>query len=236
MSSTYSWANILDNVAPYVKSIPTSTLDSFICDQINGIIWKRFPWRWAQASLTSASGVLTLVNGTQDYAIGTTTGSGYYKLLRARITRTDVTPLMQREIATISNWLAPNANQSTDPLAVDSIAYEPLTSGLRLAQCPSVTGSATYRIDGEYWFQPLKITTSVTTIVFPDQYVEVAIEGVKWKYYSLGDDPRTNDQFLIFSAKLKEMASAEDYGGEDTRFPGEGLGVGGNVSTGTWWL
>jgi hypothetical protein len=225
MASTYTWANALTVIAPYVKSIPTTTLDATVCDQINSFIWKAYPWRWAQATLTSASGVLTLVDGTQDYGIGTTTGGGFYQLLRARITRYDVTPNVVRE-KNIVNWLAPNLESKGGVDGITTVCYEPISGGFRLDRAAEVPSGVTLRLDGEYWFQPTKITLTSSTIVFPDSYFDVAIEGLKWKYYQLGDDSRANDQRAVFISALELMKREEDYGdAPGARFPEEGLGV-----------
>lgn len=219
MASTYSWSDALSIVAPYIKNIPTSTLNNTVCDQLNSFIWKAYPWRWAQFSLTSASGALDLVDGTQDYSIGTTTGGGFYQLLRVRITRTDVSPVIAREKDIVS-WLPPNLETSGAIDSIQVVAFEPVNSRIRLDRAASVTGSATYRIDGEYWFQPVKVTSSGATIVFPDQYFDVVIEGLKWKFYQLGDDKREPAQRTVFMAMLKQMMDDEDYGGgPGQRFP-----------------
>ena len=239
MASTYIWNDALTVVKPFVKSIPTTVMDVTVCDQVNAFIWKRFDWRWAIFSLTSASSVLNLVDGTQDYGIGTTTGGGFYRLMRARITRTDQSPIIAREIEVVQ-WLAPNLNMKIDGLAMQAVAFEPVQSQLRLDAAASVTGSATYRIDGEYQAQPVKVTSTATTIVFPDQYFNVVIEGLKWKYYQLGDDKRAgamvtdgagrrsySGQMGVFMAELEQMVEDEDAGGNTPlRFPEESLGIG----------
>lgn len=244
---TYTWSNVLDVVRPFTKSIPTSTLDVTVVDQVNSAIWKSFYWRWAVATLTSASGVLNLVDGVQDYAIGTTTGAGFYRLWpgHIRITRSDISPIIAREKDVVA-WLSPNLEQKGNIDAIQAIAYEPVTSGLRLDRAASVTGTEAYRIDGEYQFLPVKITTSASTIVFPDQYLSVAIEGVKWKYYQLGDDSRAGEmttdasgrvqytgQLAAFQSELHAMREQEDTGkGDGQRFPGDAIGVGRGVNAG----
>lgn len=234
MASTYTWNNILTIVKPYVKNVPTTTLDVTVCDQVNSYIWKRWPWRWAQFSLTSASSVLNLVDGVQDYGIGTTTGGGYYQLLRVRITRTDVTPNIARE-KDIVNWLSPNIEEEGSIDTIQAICFEPVSGGLRLDKAASVPSGTTYRIDGEYWFQPVKITLTSATIVFPDQYLDVAIEGLKWKYYQLGDDKRAFAQKAIFDGLLDEMVKQEDYGdAPGTRFPADAFGMSKAGNPGLW--
>lgn len=200
-------------------------MDVTVCDQANAAIWRAYPWRWAQASLTSGSGVLSLVDGTQDYAIGTTTGGGFYQLMRVRITRTDVSPVIARE-KDITNWLAPNLETKGSVDTIQAVCYEPVSSGLRLDCAASVPSGTTYRIDGEYWFQPVKVTSTATTIVFPDAYFSVVIECLKWKYYQLGDDRRALSQRAVYEAELQKMVEQEDYGdAPGTRFPSSSLGA-----------
>ena len=238
---TYTWANALAVTAPYVKSIPTTTVDAVVCDQLNSFIWKAFPWRWAVFSLTSATSELSLVDGTQDYAIGTTTGGGFYQLLRARITRTDVSPNIVRD-KDIVQWLPPNLETkgSVDTVQAFATLSQNLTTKIRMDCAASVPSGTTYQIDGEYWAQPVKITLTASTIVYPDQYFNVAVEGLKWKYYSLGDDKRAGamqvdssgrktytGQMGVFMAELQSMIDDEDYGeGFQQRFPGNTLGAG----------
>lgn len=232
MASTFTWAQAINTVAPFVKSIPTSTIDSVVIDQLNAFIWRAYPWRWAQASLTSGSGALTLVDSTQDYSIGTLTGAGYYRLLAVRITRSDVTPNIVRE-KDITNWLAPNLETKGSIDSIQAIAYNPITSGLRLDRAASVPTGTTYRIDGEYQFSPVKITSSTAVIVFPDEYFSVAVEGLKWKYYQLGDDKRADGQKALFLGELQQMIQDEDYGNaQGTRFPEGSIGVGRGYGTG----
>ncbi len=227
MASTYLWSQVISQVAPFVKSIPTSTVDTIVVDRLNSFIWRKRPWTWSVASLTSGSGVLSLVDGIQDYAVGTTTGAGFYQLLRARITRTDVTPFIARE-KDVTNYLAPCLDLQGGIDSILALSYQPEMGSmvLRLDRAASVPSGTTYQIDGEYWFHPTKITTSATTIVFPDEYIDVAIEGTKWMYYQLGDDKREPTQRAVFLGLLNEMDAQEDWGNAaGTRFPGDALGV-----------
>ena len=212
-------------MAPYIKSIPTTVTDTIVCDQLNSFIWKAYPWRWAQATLTSATNVLRLVDGVQDYSLGTLTGAGYYQMLRVRISRTDTTPWVIRD-KDWTNWLAPNLEIKGSVDSIQAMCLEPVNSYIRLDRAASVATGTTAQIDGEYWFAPLKVTTSTSVIVFPDQYFDVAVEGIKWKYYQLGDDKREPAQKSVFLGLLKEMVAQEDYGdAPGTRFPEFGLGM-----------
>lgn len=229
MASSYKWSDALGVVSPYIKSIPTSSVDAVVCDQLNSFIWKSYPWRWAQFSLTSSTQQLSLVNNVQDYAIGTTTAGGFYQLLRVRITRTDTTPNIVRE-KDIINWLSPNLEVVGAVDTIEAVCFEPVNSQIRLDRAASVPSGTAYQIDGEYWAQPVKITLTSSVIVFPDQYFDVAVEGLKWKYYQLGDDKREPSQRAIFAGLLNQMKDDEDFGnGPGQRFPSEGLGVRANM-------
>ena len=207
-----------------MKSIPITVGQATIVDQVNTLIFRAAPWRWAQASLTSNSGVLQLVNGVQDYGIGTTTGAGFYQMLRVRISRTDTSPWIVRE-KDFTNWLAPNLEIQGGVDSIQAIAWEPVTSQLRLDRAASVPAGTTAQIDGEYIFQPVKITLTSTLIVFPDQYFSVAIEGLKARWYLLGDDKRADKQDAVFRGLLAEMVRQEDYAdAQGTRFPEMGFG------------
>lgn len=230
--ATYTWANALTTVAPFVKSIPTTTVDAVVCDQLNSFIWRSYPWKWAQASLTSGSGVLTLVDGVQTYGIGTLTGGGFFQLLRVRITRTDVTPNVAREKDIIS-WISPNLETKGSIDSIEAICYEPVSGGIRLDRAASVPSGTNYQIDGEYQPLPVKITLTASTIVFPDQYFDVAVEGLKWRYYALGDDKREPSQKLIFMGMLDNMKQQEDFSnGPGQRFAGDALGARGGGMVG----
>jgi len=55
MASTYSWSDILTFVKPYVRDMPTSTLDAQACDRVNRTMWRHYFWNWSIADLTSIS-------------------------------------------------------------------------------------------------------------------------------------------------------------------------------------
>lgn len=233
MASTYTWANALTVAKPYVKSIPTSAMDLTVCDQLNAFIFKSKIWRWSVAALTA----ITLVDGTQDYTPGSFTGAGFYRLLRLRITRTDTTPDESREISLVE-WLAPDLVSRCSLASIRCACWEPVNSQIRLESAFSVPSGTTYQINGEYQFAPIKLTATSNTIIFPDQYFDVIVEGLKWKYYQLGDDTRVVDQRLVFFAMLEDMKRNEDYGdGQALRFPSEPIGVGraGNPGMFGWY-
>jgi len=85
-----------------------------------------------------------------------------------------------------------------------------------------------------------------TILPFPDHFFNVFVEGVKWKIYQLGDDPRAgtaqhskngsmtraySGQLGVFMDMLLSMARDEDLKtGDEFSFPEQPLGVGRS-----WW-
>ena len=262
MASTYLWSDAITAVNPYIKSIPITVGQATIVDQVNSEIWRSGIWQWSIATLTSNSGALALVQGQQDYAIGTTTGAGFYRLWRVRITRTDVSPNVAID-KDITYGLVPSVDLFGSIDSIQAIGPIPAGSwylnsalqsavGIRLDRAASVASGTTYQIDGEYQYAPVKITTTATTITFPDQYFSVAIEGLLYKYYKLGDDPRAGaqvtdgrgnvsytGQLAAYMGELQRMKVQEDLGdGTMFRFPESTLGGtrAGNFGLWGWYV
>lgn len=242
MASTYQWSDIVTLVKPYVSGIPTSTLDAFVCDQLNSQIWRAGFWGWSLANLTA----ITLTDTTQDYVIA---NADFYRLFRARLTRTDITPNESSE-KDIIQFLPPNLNSSGGLYSIKAVSYMGTTTA-RLDSAASVPSGVTMFLRGEYQTVPTKITTTAMTIVFPDHYVDCATEGLKWKYYLLAKDPRaggitinakTGDrqmtgQYATFMTLLKEMKEAEDLGqGAEQRFPDDPIGIGRSSNPGLFGI
>lgn len=231
MGSTYTWQNAIDHVAKYVKGVPTTALDAVAADTVDNIIWKFWFWKWSMKNLTPIS----WVDQTQDYTIS---NSDFYRLYRLRFRRTDITPNIVRE-KNVTNFLSPNLEQKGTIDSILSGSYNYELGLLRLEKATSVPSGLACQIEGDYQFQKTKITSASTTIVFPDYYFDVAIEGIKWKYYQLIGSQQAGmlqldkkskqvvytGQLGVFYASLQAMAEAEGMGqGDSTRFPDDGLG------------
>ena len=106
-------------------------------------------------------------------------------------------------------------------------------------------------LNSEYQPQPDKITDMSQWLPFPDEYADIAAEGVLYWLYKFGDDERAGTmvylpngtveytgQLGIFMGQLKEMAGKEMVGAGDTIFPSEMLGQrwwGERPPLGPWW-
>lgn len=232
MAATYLWSDALTYVKPFVKNIPTALLDVIALDTLHSMIWRYWFWKWAMGSLTP----IVAVDGTQDYSIA---NADFYRLYRARLTQTSVTPNVVREKDVIS-FLSPNKEQQGGIDAIQAVSYIDAISKLRLDRAASVPTGVTWQIDGDYQKNPTKITATSSTIPFDDMYFDVALEALKWKYYQLADDPRAGTQVInrvgnvtysgqlgVFMGLLDGMARAEGKGyGDSQRFPSEPLGAG----------
>lgn len=230
--AAYQWADAVTYVKPFVKSIPTLPLDVTACDTLNALIWRFWFWKWTITSLTA----IPAVNGTQDYSVS---NADFYRLWRARLTRTDITPNTVRE-KDVLGFLSPNVEQLMSMDSIQAVSYIDAISKIRLDAAASVPTGTTWQIDGDYQKKPTKITSTASDIPFADLYFDVALEGLKWKYYQLADDQRAGSQQTdghghtaytgqlgIFMNLLDSMARAEGAGyGDSQRFPSESLGVG----------
>lgn len=212
----------------YCRDIPVTSIDSQVCDIINSRIWFYYPWKWTQGALNAIS----LINAQQDYSI---TNTDFSRLLRARLVKT---PTFYGPPLDILNSLEPTTCQ-VGFLSIESIAYEPVTSKLRLEYPVSLGSGEVVAIVGEYQKKPTKIEDAQlgTAFSFPDHYFQVFMEGLKWKLYEFEGSPKAGSvvvardgrksysgQLGVFMESLQEMAAAEDYSAEETLVPETPMG------------
>lgn len=229
--ATYTYQNAIDHVSKYVKGVPTTTIDVVAVDHVDSIIWRFWFWKWSLAALTSIS----WVDGQQDYTIA---DASFYRLWRARFTRTDVTPNIIRE-KNVVQFLSPNKEQSGTIDSITGVSYDYVTGKIRLDKSASVPSGVAVQIDGDFQKTHTKLTATSSSVVFPEIYFDILIEGIKWKYYDLISDSRAGNvqidksthkrvytgQLGIFYDNLMQMAEAEGMGlGDSNRFPDDPLG------------
>lgn len=219
MSSTYTARQALDFARQYLHGLPIDNVNAETADIVASLIWRAYPWRWTMADLSD----ITLVDGTQDYAVGVT---DLYRPVSMRIARTDVSPVTQYELS-IYGYLSPNVVEKGGYGFIRSVAYEPVTNKFRLDVSAGITSPTTMVLRGQYQKNPTRITDSTLDTAFaqPDQYFNVMVEGLKWKLYQLADDQRTGGQYQLFQAELQKMKADEDWGdAQQFTFPEDSLG------------
>ena len=228
MASTYTVQDAVQYVRAFVKNIPVSDVQVIAADQVNAAIWRSYPWRWSMSALTA----IPLVDATQDYGSAPT---NYFRLVRARIVRTDTTPDQALEPLDIVNKIEPGFQVMT-PYAITLVAYEGHVDKFRLSAPAQVGSTDTWELRGEYQKQPTKLGSTSAVFPFPDQYFEVVTTGLLWKFYDLVGDPRAGTaqankrggaaytgMLGKFMDEIYSMASDEGYAAGDLIAPSESL-------------
>lgn len=236
MPFTYSVNDALTTCQTLVKGVNISSANQIkAADLVSNEMYGFYPWSWTVVAI--ASGTIALVDGTQDYS----PPPNIYRLLRARIVRTDVTPNQFRDLNVQDN-LVPDLTKRS-PNNVGAISIEPAAGQLRLEAAVSIASGQAFEIQGEYQVTVPKITATTQGLWFPDEYQDVFMSGVLHWFYKFSDDPRAggavtdgqgrvsySGQYGDFRARLQKMAANEDFGGDEQMFPSEPMGVGRNIS------
>lgn len=219
MSNTYTPRQALDFAQKYLHGIPVDGVNAETADIVHSLIWRAYPWRWSLANFLDIS----LVDGTQDYAVGVT---DMYRPVNVRVVRTDVSPVTQYELS-IYGYLSPNVVEKGGYGFIRSVAYEPVGNTIRLDVAAGISAPTTMVLRGSYQKNPTRILDSTldTAFAMPDQYFNVMVEGLKWKLYQLADDQRTGGQYQVFLAELEKMKRDEDWGdAQQFTYPEDTLG------------
>lgn len=236
MSNTYAPQDAVQMAKAMNHKVPVTEIQVWVCNQVNSIIWTAAPWRWTQANFTA----ITLVDGTQDYALASADAAAIYRVVNLRLARTDLSPVKYQELNQ-KNHLGVELERKAGIDGIRNFAYEPSINKIRLDYAASVSGTAVLALQGEYQTNPTAITqgTLTTALVQPDHYFNVYLAGVRWMFYDLADDPRAGSateitlgrksysgQLGVFMSFLDAMKQAEDFSdGEELNFPSEPLGA-----------
>ena len=244
--STYSGQDALNLVKEFAHGIPTSVVGSTVCDIINQMMWRFYPWSWSIANFTT----INCVDGQQDYNVVDT---NVLRPLRIQLQRTDTTPTELRELGLLAN-LSVELTRKGGLETNTNCGYYASGPFIRLMYAASVGTGQVLQIVGQYQKVATRITdANLTTVLpFPDQYFNVFIEGVKWKIYQLSDDPRAGSmqyskngsmmrgysgQLGLFMDAVLEMSRTEDLqAGDEFSYPEGALGQGRNYWPGLYGL
>jgi len=245
----YSFQDALDLVQQFAHGIPVNqtltsgnTVGQVACDVVNQMMWRFYPWSWSIATFTP----ITTVDGVQDYNV---TNNDVLRPLRVQLVRTDITPNESRELSLLAN-LSVEFTRKGGLETNTNAGYYASGPFIRLMYAASVGTGQVLQIQGQYQKISPTLTTLATTVPFTDRYFNVFVEGLKWKIYQLGDDPRAGTmqyskngsmqrgytgQLGLFMDTLLEMARTEDLqAGDEFSFPENPLGVGRNYWPGLY--
>lgn len=227
--AAYTVVNAVLFTKAICSNVPVEPIMVIAADNVNSVMWNAYPWRWAQKAMTA----IPLVDGTQDYTFAPT---DYMRLVAARLVCTSATPDDYDELAVVRN-LAPDLSKGGFKSGLSQICHVPATSKVRLSTAASVATGATFEIQGEYQYQPTKITSANATLAFPDQYFGTFCEGLLWMFYRLSKDSREGTaqsngkggvvytgQMGVFYDALISMREAEEWGAGDNIFPSDPIG------------
>jgi hypothetical protein len=238
MAYSYRWSELVAQTLPFTKGAQVGLSDGGLmaCDFVSSRMAAAYPWK--EQTQTIATATLPLVDGVQDYDVPI----NFFRLLRARITRTDIAPPYLREL----NVVESNAPDLTPRslYAINSISHESGVGRLRLECAVQIPSGVTAEIQGEYNINPAKVTNLSQQIWFDDKYAEVAQEGLLYYFYkmensdkaggvatdSLGHTQYTG-QAAAFHAALWKMRVSEGFTEDEQMFPSEPLGI----SRDTWY-
>lgn len=235
---TYSAQDAINLATKMNHNAPTDVeLQAQACDIVNSTMWTRFPWDWTLQGITNIS----LVNGTQDYALAAGDSSVFYRFNWLEIGDTTTTPNQWRRLNEKSDLSVELVTKGGIDV-IRSFAWMGRLAKIRLEYAAAVGSGQTIQLQGEIQKIPTKITgaTLNTAMVWPDAYFPVFVEGVRHYFYSLTDDPKAGSiqsnngravytgQLGKFMAAFDDMARAEDFSNaEDSVYPSGGtLGQG----------
>lgn len=237
--STFTWntvAELARNLG--AKKIQVGSSDVTIAQLVGARMYTYRPWQFSLVQ--TLYGSILLVDGQQDYPAP----ADMYRLTQTWITITTPGSIDQNVNFDVVANLTPDLNPQG--LYGNGSAMYMANFGLVRITRPFqvTTGSNPAYINFEYQPQFIKITDMSQYLPFPDEYVQIAVEGYLYWLYKFGDDDRAGTtvkqgnaveytgQLGVFEALLMDMAGKETAGDVQTIFPAETLGAN-NQSTNT---
>lgn len=237
MAPTYTPQSAIDMATALNHKAPTATMQIYAVDLIYSRIWTKFPWSWTKQALTQ----ITLIDGQQDYSLAGSDLTSFYRFVNLELQQTSVSPVPSRFLNQ-KNHLSVELVQKGGLDSIRFYSWEATISKLRLDYSAAVPSGTTLVLNGEIQKPPTKLTVAnlTTALVLPDHYFQVFLEGVRWKFYELTDNPKAGaiqvvgnrqvytGQLGVFMDAFLDMAKAEDFSDqEDVIYPAGGtLGMG----------
>lgn len=232
MAFSYKWGDLTAEVSRMIKGVPMNW--PLYCNMVSSDMFTVYPWR--DALQTVAVGQIPLVDTQQDYDVPT----NIYRLTKATIVRTDVSPKWTQELD-----VQTDLDESPLLTAPESIKAISLQNGqLRLDSSVRIPAGATYELHGEYQVNSPKVKDLTDWMWFQDQYAHVAFLGLMYWGYKISDDSRAGTaqtnragttytgQLGEYKAALQRMREDEEYGPTETYYPAESMGADGTWGTG----
>jgi hypothetical protein len=233
-ASTFTWSRIFEMArVTGDKRGQFGNADVDIVQMISTAMYRFFPWRFTLVNTpVTTPATIPMVDGVQDYAAPT----DLYRLTRGAVWQTDITPNQNIDydvVKTQTVSLNPRSYSN-----IQSISYEPDLKMIRLESAISAPAPSIFEMRLQYqpFLDPVLSLDQVPW--FPDEYVQVAHDGILYKLWGLDEDPRAgtvsystdglmsySGQLAVFMGGMKAMAMDEDAGAIDTMFPADPIGI-----------
>ena len=220
----------------FVKGIPVSQVDFQVADQIQTALWNFYPWQFTFKQKTKV-GDAFLTDQLQDI---TGVPTDFYRLVWARLTRTDLTDGNHyKELEVVQRLDPQTPTLKFDYTSHEFLAYVPEVAKFRLEYPLYIyTGTELTQLDIEYQKAPTKITAANMATPFvdqPDWFWPTFSDGVLWRFMVLANDRRQGGlqvskggqrtytgQMGVFYNSLIERAATERQMAGALRFPAMG--------------
>lgn len=234
LTSTFTWSRIFEmarNTGDKKGQFGNSDVD--IVQMVSTAMYRFYPWRFTLTNTPAIAppGTIPLVDQQQDYAAP----SDLYRLIRASIWRTDVTPNQVLDYDPVKTLTVDLNAKSYNNM--QAISYEPDLKVIRLDSAISAPSPSTFELRVQY--QPFldPVLSLDQAPWFPDEYVQIAHDGILYKLWGLDEDPRAGSasysdgrasysgQLAVFMGGMQAMAMDEDAGAVDTMYPADPIGI-----------
>lgn len=238
---TRSWADLIRISKKLAKGVGSfDDIKAEMCDFVSNEMYTEYPWKDTITTMATTS--FPLIDGQQDYD----SPINIYRLISARIVRTDTTPEQNFELNIADSIPVDMVKRSH--VAIRSCSQEQAVGTLRLESAVTVASGVQLYLGGTYQLNPIKIIDVAQDVWFKDQYAQVGVEGIMYWAYKLSDDPRAGGaqmtgngdivytgQLGTFKSAVKSMRMAEDYGASNALFPEVPMGQGRDTNN-FWFL
>lgn len=241
MAYSYSWGDLIAVSLRFSKGLPASTVNAQICDFVSQDMYIEYPWK--QTITNTASGKIPLVDSVQDYSVE---APNIMRPVKAWFRRSDVLPIQTRDIEIkkdLSVDLTPRSWQ-----AIRTVSLQQSVGLFRLESAVQMPVGAQIELCFDYQANPIKVDSLNQIIWFDDRSAQVAMHGLMYWIYKLGDDSRAGEvqtdafgkitgytgQMGTYKAALHRMKSAEEYGFTENLYPSDVMGEGRDYTS--FWL
>lgn len=229
---SYSWQDLINVGSRYGKGIPLSKVDAQICDFVSSEMYLDYPWK--DSITNTASGAIPLIDSVQDY---TAAAPNIYRLLKAWIVRTDVTPQETRDLDVMKDLSVDLYSRSY--LGIRCVSLQQSQGIFRLEAAVNVPTGVQLELRCDYQIEVIRVTSLSLPCWFRDVYAMAAIQGLLYWVYKLSDDTRAGGvtcdafgrttgytgQYGAFRAAINQAKEAEDFGFTESVVPAEPMGL-----------